>query len=162
MLLRCRAAHLRRFWLVKASCNFVNQGAFETRGLEYQLRWKPFERTEIWMNQAFQRTVWEANADKPFAPTHATTIAWFQKLPDDFDFSVIHHWIGAMSWNKAADTLPSRRRLDLRLAKPFRIGSTRAEAAVTVQAANGSYLEYQAGSNFTFERRAYGTLRFAF
>ncbi|MDP2170786.1 MAG: TonB-dependent receptor [Rhodocyclaceae bacterium] len=142
--------------------DFVNIPGFETRGLEYQLRWKPFETTEIWVNQSFARTFWELNADKPLPPTHATTIAWFQKLPYDLDLSVIHHTMGAMTWNKKSDELPSRRRIDVRLAKPFRIGSTRAEAAVTVQAANGSLPEYQTGSNLTFDRRAYGTLRFEF
>ncbi len=142
--------------------DFVNTNAVKTRGLEYQLRWKPFDTTELWVNQAFERTSWDADADMPFAPTHATTIAWFQKLPNDFGLSVIHHSIGAMSWNEAVDKLPSRRRLDVRLAKPFHIGSTRAEVALTVQAVNGSIPEYQAGSNFTFERRAFGTLRLEF
>jgi iron complex outermembrane receptor protein len=142
--------------------DFVNSGAFKTRGLEYQLRWKPIETTELWINQAFERTSWEASADKPLPPTHSTTIAWFQKLSHGFDLSVIHHWLGAMTWNEARDTLPSRRRLDMRLAKSFRIGSTRAEAALTVQAANGSIPEYQTGTGFTFERRAFGSLRLEF
>ncbi|MDP1652788.1 MAG: TonB-dependent receptor [Rhodocyclaceae bacterium] len=146
----------------KGVADFVNLGAFKTRGLEYQLRWKPFETTEFWVNQAFERTAWDASASQPYPPTHATTIAWFQKLPYDFGLSVIHHSSGAMSWNKASDTLPSRKRVDVRLAKPFRIGSTRVEAALAVQAANGSYPEYQTGNNFVFERRAYGTLRLEF
>lgn len=141
---------------------FHNASGFKTRGLEYQLRWRPLADTEIWVNQAFERTYWEHNADRPLPPTHATTIAWFQKLPYDYSLSVIHHSIGALSWNEMKDTLPSRRRIDLRLAKLFHIGNVRAEAAVAVQAANGSYLEYQMGSNFTFERRAFGTLRLEF
>jgi len=110
--------------------DFVNLGAFKTRGLEYQLRWKPLAGTEFWINQAFQRTSWAANADRPMPPTRATTIAWFQKLPRDFDFGLIHQSLGAMTWNKAEDRLPSRRQLDVRLAKRFRIGNSRAEAAL--------------------------------
>lgn len=139
--------------------DFVNLGAFKTRGLEYQLRWKPLAGTEFWINQAFQRTSWAANADKAMPPTHATTIAWFQKLPHDFDFSLIHQSLGAMTWNKAEDRLPSRRQLDMRLAKQFRMGSSRAEAALAVQAANGSLPAYQTGTGFTLERRAFATLR---
>ncbi|MDP2195621.1 MAG: TonB-dependent receptor [Rhodocyclaceae bacterium] len=146
----------------KGVVDFVNLGAFKTRGLEYQLRWKPFETSEFWVNQTLQHAIWDLGVDKPRPPTRATTIAWFQKLPYDLDLGVIHHSMGAMTWNKAEDTLPSRRRIDVRLAKPFRIGSTRAEAALVVQAANGSLPEYQTGSNLTFDRRAYGTLRFTF
>lgn len=141
---------------------FGNAAGFRTWGLEYQLRWKPLTGTELWINQAFERMRWDAGADKPLPPTHATTIAWFQKLPHDFELAVIQNWLGAMTWNKTADTLPSRRRLDLRLAKSFRIGSTRAEAAFAVQAANGSIPEYQTGTGLTLERRAFGTLRLQF
>jgi len=145
-----------------AVTDFNNIPGFKARGLEYQLRWKPFDTTELWVNQAFQRTHWDNNADKPFAPTHATTVAWFQKLPHDIDFSLIHQSIGAMTWNKASDQLPSRRQLDARLAKRFRIGGSRAEAALAVQAANGTLPAYQSGTGFTLERRAYGTLRIEF
>lgn len=141
---------------------FGNMSGYRTRGLEYQLRWKPLAGTEFWVNQAFERTTWTADADMPMPPTHATTIAWFQKLPYDFDFGLIHQSIGAMTWNKASDQLPSRRQLDVRLAKQFRIGSSRAEAAIVVQAANGSLPVYQTGTGFSLERRAFGTLRIEF
>jgi iron complex outermembrane receptor protein len=137
-------------------------GGFKTQGLEYQLRWKPLAETEFWVNQAFERTTWDDNADMPTPPSHSTTVAWFQKLPHDFDFSMIHQSIGAMTWNKSEDRLPGRRQLDMRLAKHFRIGGRRAEAAVVVQAANGTQPAYQTGTNFTFERRAFGTLRLEF
>jgi iron complex outermembrane receptor protein len=141
---------------------FVNTPGFKTRGLEYQLRWKPFGKTEFWINQSFQRTIWEGGADKSYAPTHATSIAWFQKLPYDFDLSVIHHSTGSMSWSKAEEALPNLRRLDLRLAKFFKVGSTRAEASVTVQALNGNMPAYQGGIGYIFERRAFGSLRLEF
>ena len=142
--------------------DFVNTTGFETRGLEYQLRWRPFDTTEIWVNQAFQKTFLDGGADNPYAPTHATTIAWFQKLPHDWDLSVIHQSTGSMTWNARSDALPSVRRLDMRMAKRFMIGSTRAEASVAVQAMNGDLPAYQTGTSFTFERRAFGTLRIEF
>ncbi len=141
---------------------FLNTPGFKTRGLEYQLRWKPLDKTEIWINQSLQRTIWDDDADRPYAPTHATAIAWFQRLPYDFDLSVIHQSTGSMSWGKQAEALPRQRRLDLRLAKLFRVGRTRAEAAITVQALNGSMPAYQAGTSHIFERRAFGTLRIEF
>lgn len=142
--------------------DFVNSGGFVVRGLEYQLRWKPSESTELWLNQTFQSTHWDKAADKPFAPRRATMIALFQKLPRGFDLSIIHQSLGALSWQRAADALPAHRRTDLRIAKTVRIGDTLAEAALAVQAANGDIPAYQTGTGFVFERRAYGTLRLEF
>ena len=150
-------------YILPVAC-IINGTALEARGLEYQLRWKPLRDTEIWVNQTFTRVIRDISDDKGFPPTRATTIALFQKLPRDFDLSVIFHTTGAMSWAnyEAKDILPAMHRVDLRLAYPFRIGSTRAEAAVTVQAANGSYPEYRPRPEYLFDRRAYGTLRFEF
>lgn len=142
--------------------DFVNGTGFEMRGLEYQLRWKPLNDTEILVNQTFQSLVHDASYNQRFPPTHTTTLALFQKLPHGIDLSVMWHTTGAMSYgqNIATDILPSMQRVDLRLAYPFRVGSTRAEAAVTVQAADGRYPEYR--QSYIFDRRAYGTLRFEF
>lgn len=145
--------------------DFINAWAFKVRGIEYQLRWKPFETTEIWLNQSFQRLIWDSSARQVgdhLPPSHATTIALFQKLPLELDLSVMFHAMGAMTWRNAVEQLPGRHRVDVRLARPFRIGSTRAEAALTVQAANGGYPEFLLTENFKFERRAYGTLRLEF
>lgn len=144
--------------------NFVNKSAFRVRGIEYQLRWKPYDKTEILLNQSFSRLIRrdDDNSDKHQPPSHATTIALFQKLPGNLDLSLMFHAMGAMTWRNEETRLPSRHRLDLRLAHPFRIGSTRAEAAVTVQAANGSYPEFLPSANFMSERRAFGTLRLEF
>lgn len=147
------------------SGDYVNRPGFETHGAEYQLRWKPFVDTEVWLNQSFQRLHWEGpwwQREKHQPPTRATTLALFQKLPHGLDLSLMLHTMGAMTWGGDSDALPSRRRIDMRLAWPFRIGSTKAEAAVVAQAVNGGYPEYFASKAFTVERRAYASLRFEF
>ncbi|MEW6163895.1 MAG: TonB-dependent receptor [Pseudomonadota bacterium] len=150
--------------------DFTNASAFKIRGLEYQLRWKPLAGTEIWLNQSFERMIWDRGASSATAnipPSHATTVALFQKLPLDLDLSLMYHSIGALTWDDAADTLPRTHRLDARLARSFLVGGKRIEAALAVQAANGNYSEYQkgaagGGTDFRFERRAYGSLRLEF
>ena len=142
----------------------INKLSLKTRGVEYQLRWKPFDNTEILLNQSFLRLIWgdpEAEG-KHQPPTHASTVALFQKLPGNLDLSLMFHAIGAMNWRNVDTRLPGRHRLDVRLAYPFRVGSTRAEAAVAVQAANGSYPEFLPAADFRVERRAFATLRFEF
>ncbi len=141
--------------------DFINKLAFKTRGVEYQLRWKPFDSTEILLNQSFLRLIWHAqeNLDQHQPPTHASTVTLFQKLPGNLDLSLMFHSSGAMTWRNQTARLPERRRLDVRLAHPFRVGGTRAEAAVTIQAANGSYPEFLPAADFRVERRAFATLR---
>ncbi len=142
--------------------DFTNRLAFNVRGLEYQMRWKPRDGTEILLNQSFTDLKWLSgdSQENNQPPARATTFALFQKLPGNLDLSLMFHSSGAMTWRDQAARLPERRRLDVRLAHPFRVGSTRAEAAVTVQAANGSYPEFLPAAGFQVERRAFATLRF--
>lgn len=139
--------------------DYINNTGLKLRGLEYQLRWKPLADTEIWLNQTFVKQVWDDGWDDRIPPRHATTLALFQKLPLNLDLGLIYHRIGGMTWRSDEDWLPPRRRLDVRLAYPFQVGSTRAEAAVVVQAANGNSPEFLPTENFAVERRAFATLR---
>ncbi|MCX8086752.1 MAG: TonB-dependent receptor [Rhodocyclaceae bacterium] len=145
--------------------SLANRNGFTTRGLEYQLRWKPFDEGELWLGQNFQEYVGHDPAVKPGAnlpPHHATTLAWFQKLPANLDFALLfNHW-SRMSWGGPEETLPVQRRLDLRLGLPFRVGATRGELALTGQAVEGSYPVWWARRGYEFERRAFATLRLEF
>lgn len=143
---------------------YVNGTGLHLRGGEYQLRWKPLAGTEVWLNQAFLRQVWDNDWDNHLAPRRTTMLALFQKLPLDLDFSLMWHATSEMTWRDQARGFPAQRRVDARLALPFRIGSTRAEAAVTLQAANGSYLAFYPSieHRLMHERRAFGTLRLEF
>jgi iron complex outermembrane receptor protein len=144
--------------------DFTNRLAFNVRGLEYQMRWKPHENTEILLNQSFTHLKWVSrdSQENNQPPAWATTFALFQKLPGNLDLSLMIHSSDAMTWRNQAARLPERHRLDVRLAHPFRVGGTRAEAAVTIQAANGSYPEFLPAADFRVERRAFATLRFEF
>ena len=149
--------------LGKNRFGYINDsGSFDTRGVEYQLRWKPFGETEIMVNQTFQTLIWNQGQDDAQPPSHSTTLALFQKLPHDLDLTLMYYSLGAMTWGNAKDSLPSSHRIDARVALPFRIGSTKAEAAVVVQSVNGGNPEYQFSKNFVSERRAFGTLRLEF
>lgn len=138
--------------------DYVNYPGLSVRGLEYQLRWKPLAETEIWFNHTLEQI--DSPEDRKLennAPPHAATLALFQKLPGSANLSILYHHAGAMTWRGANDLLPNTRRLDVRLARAFRVGDTRAEAAVTVQAAQGGYAEFLPSTEF--DRRAFFSLR---
>lgn len=143
--------------------DYVNKPGLRTTGLEFQLRWSPREGSVLWFNQNLQ----DSEHENPLlferkAPRHASTLALFQKLPASMNLTVMYHALGRMTWRGGKDLLPPTQRLDLRLDYPFRIGTTRAEAALTVQALNGDQPEFLPSANFRFQRRAFGTLRLEF
>lgn len=143
--------------------DYVNNSGLIARGIEYQLRWSPSETTEFWLNQNFEGYEWDdASKTDRIAPTHATTLALFQKLPADFDLSIMYHFNGTMTWRGEHEQMGHNRRVDVRLAYPFRMSGMRAEAAVVVQSANGDEPVFLPAENFVYERRVFGTLRFEY
>ncbi len=89
-------------------------------------------------------------------------LAWFQKLPAALDLSVICTVLGSHSWRSDPRALPAQKRIAARLAKSFLIGTSRGEAAITVQALNGSMPVHTVGSEARLERRIWGTLSLGF
>jgi hypothetical protein len=134
-------------------------------GWEGQVRWKPTQSTDIRLNHSVVRIEAKKASDVAAAPTHFSTLALFQDLPAEFELSVIYTTSGAMTWIGIKDMLPPIRQLDLRLAKHFRIGTTRAEAAIKLMAVNGGHPEYllnPAKPVSTLDRSAFATLKLAF
>lgn len=144
--------------------DYVNYLAANAKGVEYQLRWKPLADSEIWLNQNFQHYEYmdppDLRSDRQ-PPTHATTLALFQKLPAGFDLSVIYVTSGKMTWRGRKDALTPDR-LDARLAYAFLLGGHRSELAVAVQALDGDQPVFLPTKNFVLQRRTFATLRFEF
>jgi len=152
--------------------NTYNAQDIRTRGFEHQFRWRPFDDTRIILGQAFIRMF--ASARPPAgvsgydpakdtlqasssAPTHTTTLMLMQRLPGGFDASATYHSVGAMKWGNNIYS-PSYRRLDWRLAYPFRFGPQRGEVAFTVLADGSPYAEHNERTDIV-KRRGYFSLR---
>lgn len=148
--------------LTSEAKDYINGRDARSQGLEYQLRWKASADTEIWLNQTFQRYIWDDKWDDHLPPVRTAMLALFQKLPANLDLSVMYHHTEPITWRGDKDELSANRRVDVRLGWPFRIGTTRVEAALAVQAANGNHAEFLPTQNFRVERRAFGTLRIEF
>lgn len=157
----------------------------KTRGIEYQLRWKPFDSTRLMVNQAFIKTNAEyldslfrnskittsqSNLDaylelsRKSAPRHNTTIMLMQKLPFNIDFSLIGYWVGDMKWTRHTAVV-AYKRYDTRLGYPFRYGKLDGEVAYTIQSLNGDHGEFKANgdpADRVVERRHWLSLRLGF
>jgi len=123
------------------------------QGYEYQWRWQPLENTRILYNHAYTKIYadltnanvvadrTDGNVEKipaqtrDSAPRHSTSAMLVQGLPQGFEASVMYFKSGYLRWLRNSYTDPYER-VDWRLAKTFRIGSTRGEVAFTSQIAN--------------------------
>lgn len=143
--------------IVFSALDFKNVPGPDIHGVEYQIDWRPFASTRILFSQAHLREeAGNTAAEHLEAPHRNYSLALFQKLPHDFDLSIIGTGATSYTWSGSGETL-SPRQLDLRLAKSFLLGSTRAEAALNVQAVGGGYRDYLRSQVYT--QRIFATLR---
>lgn len=137
--------------------DFILKQPNRRHGWETQVKWQPWEGGQFLLNHTVLKVEAQQFSDQRAAPSHMSTLAWFQRLPADYDFSVIYSAAGPMILGTTAEALSASHQADVRLARSFRIGATRAEAAVSVQNLEGGHEEYQ---NFRYSnRRAFATLR---
>ncbi|HUW38718.1 MAG TPA: TonB-dependent receptor [Rhodocyclaceae bacterium] len=139
-----------------SAIGFVNAQDFSDRGIEYQLKFKPRTGTQLLFGQTLMRIDSSDPATAMSAPTHAVSLALFQRLPDGFDFSLIHSASAAMTWERGGNILQPTARTDLRLAKRFRLGATRGELAAVVQNLGPPYNDFN--NHFFFTRCLFTTL----
>ena len=136
--------------------DYANTEDFSIRGLEYQLKWRPWRGGQLVFNQAFIDIGIKDLSSSLAAPKMASTLALFQKLPGGLDLSLMHYVGGAAtlqgSWPNA-----SMNRTDLRLGLPLRLGAKKAELALVVQNLGLPYQDFDPA--FTFQRRAFVTLQ---
>lgn len=165
-----RVSDLLRFAKPCGSCpnDLLNKDPNVQRGWETQLRWQPLPATQVLVNYTELKLHPYASSTAPQdefrAPGHYSTVALFQKLPSDWDISLIYSSTASLFWVREKDATPAFSQTDVRLARRFRIGDTRAEAAVMVRAANGSHVEFvETGfPAMVMDRRAVATLRLDF
>ena len=150
-------------WPGMKAKDFVNDGALTLVGLEYQLRWKATPRTELWLNQNFSRLKWDAPdyeaKEERRPPRHATTLALFQQLPDNWQISLLHERVGSMTLRAKSSWMAATHRTDLRLARTFRWDGYKAEAAFTVQSVEGDQLFFDPQRNYRRGRQGFLTLQ---
>ncbi|MDP2826276.1 MAG: TonB-dependent receptor [Sulfuritalea sp.] len=143
----------------------VNKDRYRKRGWETQLRWKPRPETQLFLNHTVLNIrAWATGdthiSDELSAPSHTSSLVWFESLAAGFEFGLSYLTYGAMTWGGKNDVLDTQPRLDLRLARRFKLGGTQAEAAVVTHSATGSYQD--GDPRRYFPRRAFATLRLDF
>jgi len=138
--------------------DYANDENFSIRGLEYQLKWRPWRDAQLIFNQAYTKISSAEPSTALAAPELASSITFFQKLSCGLDLSLMHQDSGTATpqgsgyLDRAAMT-----RTDLRVGAPLRFGSNRGELALVVQNLGVPYPDFAPA--FAFQRRAFVTLR---
>ncbi len=143
--------------------DFQNLSGSISRGMEYQVKWSPVPDAQLVWNHAVTRLTRPlGDTFERMPPESIYTLGWMQQLPAQWDVSLWWHSRSAMTWRGSQSKLNAANRVDLRLAKQFRLGKHRAEVAFTVQALNGDQVEFTSRELSMFERRAFASLRVEF
>jgi iron complex outermembrane receptor protein len=134
---------------------YANDENFFIKGLEYQLKWQPWQGAQFVLNQTYTDISSPHDGTATAAPQLSSSIAYFQKLPGRIELSLMH------TDNRPASLLADDPRplvrTDLRLAKGVKWGNYRGEISLVVQNVGAAYPDYK--QNYLFERQAYVSLR---
>ena len=138
--------------------DYVNGEDMGIQGLEYQMKWRPWQGAQLIFNQAFTAIGSTEEGAASAAPKRASSLIFFQKFPAGLDLSLMHQATSEFKPHSGgADTKRALGRTDLRLGLPLRFGANRGELALVVQNLGSAYTDYR--KTFFFERRAFVTLQ---
>lgn len=147
-----------RIGLTANGLDFNNGPGPTLRGFEYQLTWSPLPATRVLFSEAHirqvPRVIFASGAGE--APHRTGSLSVFHDFDNGISLGLSDHY----STPSTATVGRKARQMDLRLAYAFRMGTTRAEAAVVTQAIGGSQTANLTAN--TFDRRAFATLKLDF
>jgi len=141
--------------------DYVNGDSLTLRGLELQWSGRPWPGAQLGFNQTFAKVLF------PRPPVHltlantmpdsATNLFFSQELSPGWCFSLSHQNSDPFRLQKSGDYKQFITRTDWRLSKSLRVGRQTGEIALTVQNQGAAQADFD--QSFSFERRAYVTLR---
>lgn len=147
--------------LPSAPWDYVNSDNFSIQGLEYQLKWRPWQGAQLGFNQAYTHISFTQPATDPdtafVVPDLASTLFLTQKLPGGLEVTLTHQDSGTVSLQGSGKNKQSMTRTDVRVSKALQWGGRRGELALVVQNLGSPYLDFD--RTFSFQRRAFVTLR---
>ncbi len=138
--------------------DYVNAEDFTIRGLEYQLKWRPWSGAMVIINQSYIKNTSTDEDVALAAPDLTSSLTYFQKLPANIDLSLMVQKGGIMALQGGGvGKQVAMVRTDLRLATPVRFGASKGELALVLQNFGSAYQDFR--PEFRFERRAFVTLQ---
>lgn len=144
---------------------FVNSEDYRITGGELDLVWRPHPAVRVGLSHAAAEV--QINQSPNLYPTAFTTqyavpktsdaLSLMLNLPGGYSASLIYSQAERLALMSAVGKTINMERTDVRLAKNFRLGKSKAELALTVQNLNNPYPD--GDRKFYFDSRAMVTLR---
>ncbi len=124
---------------------FRNGNSATVRGIEVGADYRASRRTRLWVAYAY------AEVDSPdlnedlthSAPRHTLSLLLSHRFPRRLSGSIAYYYVSEYEPLGTGDLLGPSRRLDMRVARGFSLGSTDGELALVVQGALGDYREFR-------------------
>jgi len=136
------------------------------RGLEYQLKWHPGPKSSLVLSQSWVSRDSNSTRNSNYVVSvPPQTLSLLATHPiGGINVSLGYYRIGEMFWiGGDRDKLSKYNRLDLRLAKDWKIGGDKIEAALVFQSLIGDEFEsFDAYPQQYFKRRGYLSLKYEF
>ena len=140
--------------------DYANDENFPIRGLEYQLKWRPWQGGQIAFNQAYTKIdshIFDSSSVFA-APRLASSLSFFQNLPGNMGLTLSHQDNGtAILAGSGLSSRVAMTRTDLRLSKSLQWGARRGEVALVLQNMGLPYEDFSIGHNF--DPRVFVSLR---
>ncbi len=141
---------------------FLNSGSFVMDGAEFSIDWRRPGWGRIVLSQAFI----EIDAGKGVldpdivvsAPQAVSSLLLIKDLPDRWRASIGYYHNEKMMWLNQGDVVPSRDRVDVKLARSFGPARSDNEFAITAQSVGGRYPEFHEG-RYRAEPQLFASLR---
>lgn len=119
------------------------------QGIETQLDWRPSTHTMVRLGHAYI-DIDSDDAQEEYsqsAPRNSYLLFASHRFPRQLDASLAWHYTKRMQWLEW-ESINAISRLDLRIAKGFRLGKQRAQLALVGQNILGDHLEFRRGNRF--------------
>ena len=145
---------------------FLNSEQYQINGVEWQSNWRPSPDTRIFFSQTWTNIMVSASIpDEVYfrtlhsAPRYASSLTMAHTFDSGVEVSVMYQGADAVALMSISNNpwLYSMERTDLRIAKPFRVGQSKVQLALTVQNLNNPYAD--GDRKFFFDQRAMLSLK---
>jgi iron complex outermembrane receptor protein len=146
--------------LPNSMASFRNQDSAIIGGIEAQVRFRPTAESQLIFNYSYSHvtsTDSESDIYSKTTPVHNLGLLGMHRLGGDWQASFGYYRVGGLSALGESTPVEAHQRLDLRLAKDFKVEGTRGEVAAVLQNILGNYNDFR--NDNVFDRRAYLSLR---
>jgi len=141
---------------------YRNEGVMNMSGAEVEVDFRPTQSTRVFVAVASLRATASGlsvdatdgpQRSQDSVPTYSLSTLITQRFAEHWLLSAAGHRMAAIHWLGDGGQAPEYSRVDLRLAREFRLGNQRADIAVVAQNLDRPIIQFDGQS--TFDRRAF-------